>query len=479
MIRILAFVALVALAIFAAVSVAERPGAVSLTWHGWRIDTTAAFLLLVTAVVAAVASLAYRLWLALRRAPQALRNSRRGSRRQRGYEALTQGMVAVAAGDAEEALRQARRADSLLGDPPLTMLLSAQAAQLGGDEAAARSYFTAMLDRRETAFLGLRGLLMQAERDGDREAALKLARRAFELRPKTPWVLTTLFDLEIKRRRWREALALLEQAVRHHAFSAAEARSRRAVVLLGCSGEAEAEGTITEALAYARRAHRLVPAFLPATLRLLSLMAKSDKTRPATRIIHNAWERRPHPELARIYGALERAADPLKRFGRFERLFECNPGDRESHIAVAEAALAAKLWGTARNHLERAAGDDAPARVCRMMAELEEAEHGDGGAAREWLLRAASAGPEAAWLCTGCGAAAGEWTPLCTRCEALGTLEWGTPDRLPKAALGPPAAAGPPAGVGRAIASDQGAKGATAPAPVPAPGAVDAIPDRR
>jgi len=461
MIRALVFIALVAVAIFSAIWVSEQPGAVSLTWQGWRIDTSAAFLLVITAAVAAAAAAAYRMWLALRRAPQTFRDSRRSSRRRRGYESLTQGMVAVAAGDAEEALRQARRADNLLGDPPLTMLLSAQAAQLNGDEAAARSYFTAMLDRSETAFLGLRGLLIQAERDGDREVTLRLARRAFELRPKTPWVLITLFELEIKQGRWREALALLDQAVRHHAFTAAEGRRRRVVVLLGCSAEAEAEGNGSDALAYARRAAGLAPAFLPATLRQVSMMAKADKTRPASRIIHNAWVRRPHPELARIYGALERSGDPLKRFARLERLLEFNPDHPESHVAVAEAAMEARLWGTARNHLGRAADIDATARVCRMMAELEEAEHGDGEAVRQWLLRAASAGPGAAWLCTGCGAAAEEWAPVCARCEALGTLEWGTPDNLPEAALGPADDAP------RAIASDAGTGTAPAPASTP------------
>ena len=98
-----------------------------------------------------------------------------------------------------------------------------------------------------------------------------------------------------------------------------------------------------------------------------------------------------------------------------------------------------------------------------MMAELEEAEHGDSAAARQWLLRAASAGPGAAWLCTGCGAAAEQWTPVCTRCEALGTLEWGTPDNLPEAALGPAANAM------RAIATDVGTSPAPVPAPAPAP----------
>ena len=48
--------------------------------------------------------------------------------------------------------------------------LAAQAAQLNGDELAARKYFTAMLDRPETRFLGLRGLLTQALKTGDARA---------------------------------------------------------------------------------------------------------------------------------------------------------------------------------------------------------------------------------------------------------------------------------------------------------------------
>ena len=43
MIRALVFIALVAVAIFSAIWVSEQPGAVSLTWQGWRIDTSAAF----------------------------------------------------------------------------------------------------------------------------------------------------------------------------------------------------------------------------------------------------------------------------------------------------------------------------------------------------------------------------------------------------------------------------------------------------
>src|SRR3546814_2760390 len=67
------------------------------------------------------------------------------------------------------------------------MLLSAQAAQLNGDETAARRYFEAMLEKDDTAFLGIRGLLTQALKAGDDAEALRLARRAHRLRPDAAW----------------------------------------------------------------------------------------------------------------------------------------------------------------------------------------------------------------------------------------------------------------------------------------------------
>jgi HemY protein len=429
MIRTILFIVGIGLLVAGGVWLAERPGNVALEWQGWRIDTSVAFLALCIVIGAAIVALLYRFWHALRGAPGSFIANRRQARRERGYHALTQGMVAVAAGDADEAQSQARRADSLLGDPPLTMLLSAQSAQLNGDEAAAKSYFTAMLERPETAFLGLRGLLMQAQREGNEAEVLRLARRAYQLRPKTPWVLTTLFDSQVKADHWREALPVLEEAVKRGAVDGAEARRRRAVVLLGCSGEAEEGGDRAGALTYAKRAATLLPDFPPATLRHIALVIEGGKKRAAARMLHNAWSRSPHPELARLYASMEDSDDPLKKVRRFERLLSHNPDHTESHIALAEALLEAKLWGAARTHLEKAAGAAPSARICRLMAELEEAEKGDMTAVRQWLLRAASAEPDPAWICSGCGAAASVWTPCCSRCDALGTLEWRAPDR--------------------------------------------------
>ena len=160
--RWLFFLVKVGLVALAAVWVASHPGRVGFVWLGYRLDTSTGVLLAALLLLLLLFILLHALWRLIWRGPRDLGRLRTERKRRQGYRALSQGMAAVAAGDAVEARRQARLANSLLDDPPLILLLAAQTAQLGGDETAARRYFTAMLERPETAFLGLRGLLMQA-----------------------------------------------------------------------------------------------------------------------------------------------------------------------------------------------------------------------------------------------------------------------------------------------------------------------------
>jgi HemY protein len=426
--RLIVWTVLLAILASVAVWLADRPGSVTLVWLGYRIDTDVAFLAFCIAVVAATVAIVYRGWAALRAAPGTFGLGRRSKRRDRGYRALTRGMVAVAAGDAGEAERQARRAAALLEDPPLTMLLQAQAAQLNGDDAAARRYFEAMLERPDLAFLGLRGLLMQSERAGDGAAALGYARRAHAMNPKTPWLPATLFDLEARAGGWHAALAVAEQGAKHGAMARGEARRRKAIAQLALTEAAERAGDPAEALARARAAYREAPD-AAAAIRLVALLTEAGRGRAAARIAERAWAANPHPELARLVRSLT-PEEPLKGCAAVERLVAANPDHAESHLAVAEAALAAKLWGQARNRLERAAAFRPTTRVYRLLAELEEAEKGDRDAARRWLVRAAQAPPDFAWVCGACGAAAVRWAATCGKCNAIGAQAWTEPPRI-------------------------------------------------
>ncbi|MDA0239729.1 MAG: tetratricopeptide repeat protein, partial [Proteobacteria bacterium] len=351
-------------------------------------------------------------------------------RQRRGYKALTQGMVAVAAGDATEARRQARRAEALLSEPPLTMLLSAQAAQLSGDNQAAGKFFEAMSEQPETKFLGLRGKLNQAMEKGDSDGALALAEQAHDLKPKTDAVTSTLFELQLKHGEWAEAEETVREAVKDKLISAEVGKRRRAVLLYQQSIEAENEGRRNDALQMVRKAHNYAPSFVPAAARVARLLAGAGKRRRATATIEETWVSNPHPHLVEVLEEIGEGTSAEERLRMVERLVRYNAGHEETHIAVARLAIGAGRWQEAREHLESLAADDPSARVCRFMAEWEEIEGGAPAAARIWLKRAADADPDSAWLCNHCGNVVADWEPVCGRCETFDSYSWKTPPRV-------------------------------------------------
>src|SRR3546814_4938497 len=95
-----------------------------------------------------------------------------------------------------------------------------------------------MLEKPETRFLGLRGLLMQALRGGDHPRALGYVRQAQALRPKTPWVATNLFELSQRTGDLDGAAAALKQAVKTKAMGKAEADHKGAVITLAKAARA-------------------------------------------------------------------------------------------------------------------------------------------------------------------------------------------------------------------------------------------------
>jgi HemY protein len=445
---------------------AAHPGTVSLSWEEWHLDTSVGVLVTAVVMLAMLSAAFFHLLRRILGGPRAFLRARRERRRRQGYRALTQGMVAVAAGDAEEAQKFARKADVLLAEPPLTLLLSAQAAQLNGDEQAARRYFAAMLDRPETEFLGLRGLVMQALRGGDESGALALVERARELRPRTPWVLSSLYELQARAGRWPEATATLAEAAKRRALPAGESRHHRAVLLLEQSRAAAAAGDERQALQHAASAHPLDPGFAPATLRYAELLAAGGNAKKAAKVIEAGWRAAPHPDLAAAWDALFATEPAMQRLKRVERLIADSADHPESRLAQARAALSARLWGEARRHLEALGGtltrpDPPSPRVCRAMAELEEAEHGDVAAARSWLAQAATTTAlDPTYVCNACGAECHRWSALCPVCRSFDSLAWRLPGGNTRRLGAPPVNLMPPLPVPAPW---------TAPAPPPAP----------
>ncbi len=431
MIRAVAYFLLLAVAIAVAGWFALRPGVVVLEWLGWHVEAPVGIVVAAVLLLVALLLILWRVWRVLFGAPRRLRDWRETRRRDAAHGELTRGMIAVAAGDATAARLAAERVRGYgtPQDAALSLLLSAQAAQLVGDEAEAARCFTAMLERPETEFVGLRGLIAQAQRAGERQKALELARRAAALKPDTPWLVNSLFDLSLRAGDWQSAEAAVTRGERRHLVAPEQARRQSALLAYLQSREAADGGDGQGALRQARKAHRLLPASAPLAAHLAQLLIADGARREAVKTIETTWPLAPSAELASLYLETRPEPDPLKAFGRMERLVKLAPEHVESRLALARAAMAAKLWGTARGQLAAATApeQDPPARAWRLLADLEQQEHRDEGASRRALDHAAAARPDEAWTCRACGARTADWSPVCGSCDGFDTLDWASP----------------------------------------------------
>lgn len=420
---------LIQLACFVAIAVwlVQNPGGVRIDWLGWRLEAPFALFLFVLAAAFWVAAVGWRAALSAVRAPFSFWRHRSEHRHEAGYKALVQGMAAVAVGDAEEAKRLAREADRLLREPHLTRLLSAQAAALSGDAAAAARYFAALRDDEETAFIGLIGLMRLADARGDDAHVLELAEEAHKLRPSSAQVANTRVYGLARAGRWVEAQAALYDAVKRGLIARPEGRRHRAALLVERARGAE---TQAESLDLAAKARENQPDFVPAIVAEARLMAAEGRKEKARKLIDDRWPAAPHPDLAATLRELWPGESASFLLRKVQSMVGKLPDHPESRLAVAEMALDGEFWGEARAQLSALDPEHVGPRACALWARLEEGENGNAVAARQWLERAAYAPRDPSWTCDSCGAVASTWSAICGNCGAFDTVGWSRPPQV-------------------------------------------------
>ncbi len=428
MIRVLLFFAAVALIALGATWLADHPGTVLITWGGRDYQFTTLVGLVAVLVVAFAVMV---LWSVIRfvfNVPSLLSMASRNKRRNKGLRALSRGMMAVGAGDAAAAKRHASDADRLLQHEPMAMLLKAQAAQLAGDRAGAQKMFTTMLEHDETRALGLRGLHVEAQRQGDMEGAYRFASEAQKVAT-LPWAGQAVLQYRAAKRDWAGALKAVERNAGGRLIDRTTANRQRAVLQTAIALDCE-DRSPDEALSLAREAVRLAPTLVPAAALAGRLLARRGELRKAAKLIETAFAATPHPDLADVYINARVGDSAADRLVRAETLARQAPGQPESRLTVARAALEAREFGKTRQIMapliNGEEGNRPSVRTCLMMADIEEAEHGETGALFEWLQRAARAPHDPVWIAD--GVMSDTWAPVSPVTGRIDAFVWESPN---------------------------------------------------
>ncbi len=424
MLRLLVFLAFIIALASGLAWLADRPGLIVVNWEGYQAEISVfhavVALAFLTGLVLVIWSVLRHLW----ESPAAIGGYFKRQRQKRGLDALSTGMIAIGAGDRATATKYAIQARKSMPNEPLTHLLRAQAAQLSGDKGTARRIYESMLASPDTEQLGLRGLFLEAEREGEFEAAKQFAERAVRLNPQLSWPVDALFDLQCKGHDWVGALDTLAVARKNGHVEKASAERRRAVLLTAQAQDLEDKDP-ERALNLSLDAHKLAPGLVPAAAIAGRLLASRGATPKATKLLQKTWQKSPHPDLATAFAYARLGDSPRDRLDRVRKLAQLNPHSLESAIALANAAIEAKDYTAARKALEPLKEGRLTQRACTLMARIEGEEHGDKGAVREWLARAVNAPRDPAW--TADGVISEHWSAVSPVTGALDAFQWRVP----------------------------------------------------
>ena len=434
LIKILIFVAIVTGLTWGAVQLMDVQGGANIAVAGYEITLNALQL------VFAFAALIVAVWLGLKLLKlliavfhflngdeTAISRHFDRNRERKGFEALSEGLFALASGEGHLAMAKAKRADKYLDRPELTTLLTAQAAEMTGDTRTAETSYRKLLENDDTRFVGVRGLMHQKLAIGDTDTALGLARKAFEIKPKHEEIQNTLLKLQAEKSDWSGARETLGAKLKSGNLPRDVHKRRDAVLALSEARDILDEGQSMEAREAAIQANKLSPDLIPATVMAARAMIANSNPKGASRILAKTWGVNPHPDIAAAFAEIAPEEAPEARLKRFRTLTKQNPTHPETQMLLAELNIAAEHFPDAKRALGQLVTEDPTARSLTLMAAIERGEGADDAVVRGWLTRALTAPRGPQWICDNCQHIHATWTPVCTNCAAFDTLEWKRP----------------------------------------------------
>lgn len=422
MIRILTYVLIVFALAAGFAWLADRPGDLVMTWQGMRYEVS--LLVAAVAVTALIAAVMFVWWLVktVFWSPVLIQRHFRARKRDRAYQSISTGMIAAGAGDAELARRMTKQATRLLSSDqePLIKLLDAQAAVLERRNDEARQMFDDMSNDPETRLLGLRGLYLEAERLGEREAARHYALKAAELAPQLNWASNVAVADKVSNGDFDGAIRLVDA----QKTGKADDKRRRAVLLTG-KAISVFDRDPSAAKSASMEANRLAPDLVPAAVILAKTLFRNGDLRKGSGVVEAAWKIAPHPELAETYVHARTGDTPQDRLKRARKLCSVNAHHPDAHLALARAHFDNKELAEAKREADAALTLRPSESAYLLLADIAQAEGEGQGKVKVLLGKAVRAEPDAAW--TADGMVSSTWAPFSPISGRLDAFEWKVP----------------------------------------------------
>ena len=300
---------------------------------------------------------------------------------------------------------------------------------MAGDTRKAEEVYKLLLTDDRTRFVGVRGILKQKLAEGDTNTAMKLAEKAFALKPRHEETQDVLLRLQADKGDWSGARKTLGAKLKYGHLPRDVHRRRDAVLALGEAKAIVEDGKTIEAREASIMANKLSPDLVPAAVMAAKSYVEQGQKKFAQRVLSKAWNVRPHPDLAAAFAAIEPDEAPADRLRRFQVLTRQHVGSPETRMLLAELHIGAEHFADARSAIGDLAETEPTTRSLSIMAAIERGEGAPDEDVKAYLSRAVSASRGPQWVCDSCQHMPGAWMPVCPNCGAFDSLSWKVPPK--------------------------------------------------
>lgn len=354
---ILLLVIVAALAAFGWHWVAEDPGYVLVKIRGYTAELTLVAAVVAVVVIAAVVGVIWRL---VRWPFGAIsRRHRRTSR-----ERMSAGLIALMEGrngDAERDLQRASRLDSLRGP---ALLASAEAASRRGEHTRALETLGEAAQSAPQAARVLRARFLR--REGRSAEALALLAPEADNGSLTPGGWRELALAAVAAGDMRRARQALEPLQKSSAIGQRAYASLESLVLTGAILAAPDGVALNTLWSQLPKPQRRISAVVDA---YACRAASFGMMLPAMDEVESALRREWSSSLVATYGSLS-GDDGEGRLRRAESWLDAHPNDAQLLLTLGRMCVRAKLWGKARQYLERALALDPSSAIWEALGDV-------------------------------------------------------------------------------------------------------------
>lgn len=383
--------------------------------------------ILVALIITIVTTVQLVLW--VKNIPNKLARKRQEQKHKQGITALTEGFAAIAAGDSKKAITYAKKIEENLGATAISNLISAQAAQLSGDDKKTKQFYSAMLEDKKTELIALKGLLVQARKEGNIDFAIYLAKKACNVKPHVSWAPKMLVDLYKQSKDWDNMLSAIESALSKRSIESDIAARMAGVIFYIKADKEYSNNNLEAAQKFILSANKNIPIFPPIILKQAKIARKLQSgVNKTLKNIPSSWSKTPHPDLQEAFLLLNQDIKADKLVKLAEKLVKNNPSHLQSRILVAKCAMAAEDYNKARNNLKIAINEYDVAELYNLIAEAEKSDTNNQADVKDniakWHEKSLTAMDDPSWLCETCGYTSPDWADSCYHCKSFDSFKW-------------------------------------------------------